>query len=62
MDITATIKQKIKSIQAHKSQANRFYIKPNTIKSLANMRYVWGKVGLNSYGYAEAFYVYKFIC
>jgi len=61
VDITKTINQKIKSLQAHKSQSHRFYIKPNVIKSLANTRYVWGKVGPNSKGYAEAFYIHKFI-
>lgn len=61
VDITKTIKQKIKSLQSHKSQAQRFYIKPNIIESLANMRYVWGKVGSNSSGYAEAFNIHKFI-
>ena len=61
MDITKTINLKIRSLQSHKSQAQRFYIKPNIVKSLANMRYVWGKVGPNSNGYAEAFYIYKFI-
>ena len=61
VDITKTINQKIKSLQAHRSQSHRFYIKPNVIKSLANTRYVWGKVGPNSRGYAEAFHMYKFI-
>lgn len=60
-DITKTMKQKIKSLQAHKSQSHRFYIKPNVIKSLANTRYVWGKVGSNSNGYAEAFRIHRFI-
>jgi len=60
VDITKTIKQKIKSLQTHKSQSHRFYIKPNVIKSLANTRYVWGKVGTNSKGYAEAFQIHKF--
>lgn len=60
-DITKTMKQKIKSLQAHKSQSHRFYIQPNVIKSLANTRYVWGKVGTNSKGYAEAFHIHKFI-
>ena len=61
IDITKTIQQKLKSLQSHKSQEHRFYIKPNTVKSLANMRYVWGKVGSNSSGFAEAFYINKFI-
>lgn len=60
VDITKMINQKIKSLDVHGSQSHRFYIKPNVIKSLANTRYVWGKVGSNSKGYAEAFYIYKF--
>jgi hypothetical protein len=44
----------------HKSQSNRFYLQPNVIRSLANTRYVWGKVGENPQGLAEAFKIYKF--
>ena len=61
VDITKQINTKIKSVKAHKSQSNRFYIQPNTIKSLANTRYVWGKVGTNPKGLAEAFRIHKFI-
>lgn len=61
IDITKEIGKKIKSLQAHKSQSHRFYIQPNVIKSLANARYVWGKVGTNPKGYAEAFHIHKFI-
>ncbi|HET6457651.1 MAG TPA: PIG-L deacetylase family protein [Nitrosopumilaceae archaeon] len=61
VDITKQINTKIKSVKAHKSQSNRFYIQPNTIKSLANTRYVWGKVGTNPKGLAEAFKIHKFI-
>jgi len=60
VDISKYIMTKIKSLAAHKSQSKRFYLKPNVIKSLANTRYVWGKVGKNSKGYAEAFEIYKF--
>jgi len=61
VDITKQINTKIKSVKAHKSQSNRFYIQPNTIKSLANTRYVWGKVGTNPKGLAESFRIHKFI-
>jgi LmbE family N-acetylglucosaminyl deacetylase len=58
VDVTGFIEKKIKSLQAHKSQATtRFYLQPNVIRSLANTRYVWGKVGSDSGGFAEAFMV-----
>jgi LmbE family N-acetylglucosaminyl deacetylase len=60
VDVTQFINLKIKSIKAHKSQNLRFYLKPNVIKSLANTRYVYGKVGKNSKGYAEAFFINKY--
>ena len=61
VDITNYIDLKIKSINAHKSQSNRFYMKPNVIRSLANTRYVWGKVGTNPKGLAESFRIHKLI-
>jgi LmbE family N-acetylglucosaminyl deacetylase len=61
VDITKTISQKIKSLEAHRSQSHRTYIKPNVIRSLANTRYIWGKVGSNSSGYAEGFMIHKLI-
>lgn len=60
VDVTQFIEVKIKSIKAHKSQNLRFYLKPNVIKSLANTRYVFGKVGKNSKGFAEAFFINKY--
>lgn len=61
VDITEHIGLKIKSIEAHKSQSNRTYMHPNIARSLANTRYVWGKVGKNPNGMAEAFVIYKYI-
>jgi LmbE family N-acetylglucosaminyl deacetylase len=61
VDITNYINLKIKSVNAHRTQSNRFYMQPNVIRSLANTRYVWGKVGSNSNGFAEAFIIYKLI-
>jgi len=61
VDITNYMDLKIKSVSAHKTQSNRFYIQPNVVRSLANTRYVWGKVGANSNGFAEAFRIHKFI-
>ncbi len=60
VDISKYINIKIKSLASHSSQSKRFYLKSNVIKSLANTRYVWGKVGKNSKGFAEAFEIYKF--
>jgi LmbE family N-acetylglucosaminyl deacetylase len=60
VDVTHFIDKKIASLQAHKSQATtRFYLQPNVIRSLANTRYVWGKVGPDSGGLAEAFIVHR---
>jgi LmbE family N-acetylglucosaminyl deacetylase len=60
VDITDYINLKIKSVQEHKSQSHRPYLQPNVIRSLANTRYVWGKVGSDANGLAEAFTVYKY--
>jgi len=61
VDITKYINLKIKSLSMHKSQLSRFYLQQNVIRSLANTRYVWGKVGTNHKGMAEAFRIHKFI-
>jgi LmbE family N-acetylglucosaminyl deacetylase len=61
VDITDYIDLKIKSVQEHKSQSHKFYLQPNVIRSLANTRYVWGKVGSDANGLAEAFTVNKYI-
>ena len=61
VDITNHIDLKIKSLQAHGTQSIRFYLQPNVLRSLANTRYVWGKVGSNPEGFAEAFEIHKFI-
>jgi LmbE family N-acetylglucosaminyl deacetylase len=62
VDISDFIDTKIESIMAHKSQAvDRFYLQPNVVKSLANTRYVWGKVGDNPKGLAEAFSIQRII-
>ena len=61
VDITNYIDPKINSIKAHQSQSNRFYLQPNVIRSLANTRYVWGKVGSDPQGLAEAFAIYRFM-
>jgi LmbE family N-acetylglucosaminyl deacetylase len=61
VEITNYIDDKIKSIQAHKSQyKDRFYLQANVLRSLANVRYVWGKVGPNPNGMAEGFVIQKF--
>jgi LmbE family N-acetylglucosaminyl deacetylase len=53
VDISNFIDVKIRSIEAHESQiADRFYLQPNVTRSLANTRYVWGKVGNNPQGLA----------
>ena len=61
VDITDYMDLKIKSLKVHQTQSNKFYIQPNVMRSLANVRYVWGKVGKNPMGYAEAFVIRKFI-
>ena len=60
VDITKFISKKLQSLRSHKTQADRFYLSPNVIKSLANTRYVCGKVGSNSKGFAEAFTAYRY--
>jgi LmbE family N-acetylglucosaminyl deacetylase len=58
VDITYEIDTKIKSIKAHKTQYNKIYMHEKPIRSLANYRYIQGKVGNNPKGYAEAFIVH----
>jgi LmbE family N-acetylglucosaminyl deacetylase len=61
VNITNYIDLKVKSIKVHQSQSNRFYMQPNVMRSLANTRYIWGKVGLDHNGYAEAFRIHKLL-
>jgi len=61
VDITDYMNLKVKSLKVHETQSDRFYIQPNVMRSLANVRYVWGKVGKNPKGFAEAFVIRKFI-
>jgi LmbE family N-acetylglucosaminyl deacetylase len=61
VDITSYIDLKVKSIEAHGSQSNKYYMHPNVVRSLANTRYVLGKLGSNPYGLAEAFKIHKFV-
>jgi len=60
VDITKFINKKLHSLHSHNTQSDRFYLSPNVIKSLANTRYVWGKVGPDSNGFAEAFTTYRY--
>lgn len=61
VDITSYIDLKIKSMDEHRSQSSRFYMAPNVARSLANTRYVWGKVGTDPNGMAEAFEIHKLV-
>lgn len=60
VDITSYMDTKLESIKAHKSQAHRIYMHPNVFVSMANFRYVWGKVGPDPRGLAEAFCLNRF--
>jgi LmbE family N-acetylglucosaminyl deacetylase len=60
VDITEFIDLKIEALKLHASQySDRFYIQAGITRSLANVRYVWSKVGSNSDGLAEAFMVHR---
>ena len=61
VDITDFIHLKVRSIQAHLTQADRIYIRSEVIKSLAHTRYIMSKMGPKSNGLAEAFIVGRFI-
>ena len=61
VDITDFIYLKVKSIQAHLTQADRIYIRSEVIKSLAHTRYIMSKMGPKSNGLAEAFIVGRFV-
>jgi LmbE family N-acetylglucosaminyl deacetylase len=61
VDITKYIDLKIKSMGEHRSQSHRLYMHPNGARSLANTRYIWGKVGPDPNGMAEAFVINKMI-
>lgn len=60
VDITSYMDTKLESVKAHKSQAHRIYMYPNVFVSMANFRYVWGKVGRDPHGFAEAFCLNRF--
>lgn len=61
VDITNFMDYKVKSIQAHRSQGNKIYIRGEVIKSLAHARYIMGKIGFNPTGMAESFMIGRFI-
>jgi LmbE family N-acetylglucosaminyl deacetylase len=61
VDITDFIDLKVKSIQAHLTQADKIYIRSEVIKSLAHTRYIMSKMGPKSNGLAEAFIVGRFV-
>jgi LmbE family N-acetylglucosaminyl deacetylase len=61
VDITDFIYLKVKSIQAHLTQADRIYIRGEVIKSLAHTRYIMSKMGPKYNGLAEAFIVGRFV-
>ncbi|MDE1828712.1 MAG: PIG-L family deacetylase [Thaumarchaeota archaeon] len=61
VDITSFIDLKIKSIKQHKSQLHRLYMRPNVVRSLANVRYIEAKLGSDPSGLAEAFVIQKMI-
>jgi LmbE family N-acetylglucosaminyl deacetylase len=61
VDITDFIYLKVKSIQAHLTQADKIYIRSEVIKSLAHARYIMSKMGPKYNGLAEAFIVGRFV-
>lgn len=61
VDITDFIFLKVKSIQAHLTQADKIYIRSEVIKSLAHARYIMSKMGPKYNGLAEAFTVGRFV-
>lgn len=61
VDITDFIDTKIRSIEAHKSQADKLYMQPGVVRSLANIRYAREKVGSNPNGYAEGFTIGRLV-
>jgi LmbE family N-acetylglucosaminyl deacetylase len=61
VDITDFIDLKVKSIQAHLTQADKIYIRGEVIRSLAHARYIMAKIGPNPKGLAEAFMIGKYI-
>jgi LmbE family N-acetylglucosaminyl deacetylase len=61
VDIGDLIDLKIASMSEHKSQSGKIYMQPSVTKSVANMRYVWGMVGSDPSGMAEAFKVQKIL-
>ena len=62
VDITKFMSLKIRALAQHKSQlADRPYIQPNVMTSLANVRYIWSKVGEDPNGLAEAFVIERLL-
>jgi LmbE family N-acetylglucosaminyl deacetylase len=61
VDITDFIDLKVRSIQAHLTQAKKIYIRSEVIRSLAHARYIMGKIGQNPRGLAEAFMIGRYV-
>jgi Holliday junction resolvase len=61
VDVTNFMHSKVSSIQTHKSQADKIYIRSEVINSLAHARYITAKIGLNPNGMAEAFLISRCI-
>ncbi|MDQ3838617.1 MAG: PIG-L family deacetylase [Thermoproteota archaeon] len=61
VDITNYIDIKIRSLYVHKTQSKKLYLQSNILRSLANTRYMMGKLGSHPNGMAEAFTIHKFI-
>jgi LmbE family N-acetylglucosaminyl deacetylase len=61
VDITNFIHMKLNCIKLHDTQSNKLYLNQNVTRSIAQTRYLLGKLGNDPSGMAEAFAIHRFI-
>ena len=61
VDITDYIEKKIDCIAPHNIQSEKLYMQAHMIRSLAQTRYILGRIGTKPNGMAEAFAIRRMV-
>ncbi len=61
VDITDYIEKKIECIAPHNTQSKKLYMQGHMIRSLAQTRYILGRIGTKPNGMAEAFAISRMV-
>jgi LmbE family N-acetylglucosaminyl deacetylase len=61
VDITDYMDKKIESLKPHNTQSGKLYMQAHMIKSLAQTRYIIGRIGKRQDGMAEAFTIGRMV-